>query len=255
MPRRKPSPPEPTPKAPRPPRYPKAVDPFAKALEARQFRELRRSPTWTFVYSALLNRRSVPAIAAEAADRDPALAAIPRWTLLSRMYRLRRMLPEAMTVELTRLDEKHRRHGAGVDVIEEMDALVRYQKSRVATFMDTEASFQVPVEQQRREVLTLMQLLKDRRDTAVMMGLHPGVTLTPETVIDARQVHVTVGQSTLEQLLDANPSAIPMVMNLFDGLEALDGPEQGGGDRGDAADDPGATSGDPASVRPVGLGG
>jgi hypothetical protein len=107
---------------------------------------------------------------------------------------------------------------------EEFDTLIRFQKERIAAKAQVEDEFPVPLEQIRREVEQLADLLERRRDTAIVLGLHPNARLVP--AIDARTVNVAVTNSPqedwIDRLLRARPDQIPRMMSVIDQLDELE---------------------------------
>jgi hypothetical protein len=79
-------------------------------------------------------------------------------------------------------------------VLTEFDTLIRLQRDRISKFAETEASLPAPLEQVRREIETLGQLLQRRLSVAIATGLHPGV-LDPSRpqYVGGTTVQVNVG--------------------------------------------------------------
>ena len=85
-------------------------------------------------------------------------------------------MPRHMLAPVTHIDEIMLGAEVEIDVVRELGGLIRYQKQRVDQFAKNEKSFPLGMtsEQQRKEVMTLRDLLATMRDTQIALGLVPG---------------------------------------------------------------------------------
>lgn len=205
-------------------------------VRVSKWKTLVAHPLFPHVYGKLLAGQSPYMIVAwlraqipyDADGQDP-WARVTDSSLARRLYRFKRMLPEGAVLARSYLDEKFRRLGAGIEVLEELDSLIRYQKERVASFAEREQAFPILVEQQRKEILTLADLLRQRREAAAAMGLMPGAA--NPYVSSLTQVNVAVGSGRVPEMgdarvvvssfLDVHPEAIPGVMEYLDAADRL----------------------------------
>lgn len=198
----------------------------------KRFGELTSHPLFGVMYGRLLARRPAMEIVRyvkEHAAPGDKLAGLSDQALERRLLRFRAALPATAFVAKSTFDDEFRRNGAGVDVLDELDALIRYQKDRIERFREQEKAFPVPVEQQRREVLTMAELLKQRRETAIALGVMPGMmSPTINASVDARSVSLSFGEPRddeprLSQVLSDRPALIPKVMRLLDEIDVIEG--------------------------------
>jgi hypothetical protein len=135
------------------------------------------------------------------------------------LKRYKLMLPPHLFVEPTYLQELTKGVEIHVDVVSKLGALIRYQELRIGQFAEKEKDWPLGItsEQQRKEVLTLAQLLKDMRDTQLALGITPG-TLPNQINVTPEGPDYEVQQDPLSLFLSSNPQAIPMVMGALDQL-------------------------------------
>jgi hypothetical protein len=208
-----------------------APDPIEPALwigqRIRRFKPIVGHPLFPAIFGKMAAGMSTWRIAQwlwEELPEDDPLRAVGFDPLYRRLRRFQKLMPEGVLAARSYLDEKFAAVGAGIDVLEEFDTLIRFQKARIASHTDMERQLPVPLEQMRREIALLATLLERRRDTAIMLGLHPNAQLLP--AIDARTVNVAVTHGTMveriDQLLRVRPDLIPRAMTAFDELDALE---------------------------------
>ena len=208
-----------------------ATDPIEPARwigqRIRRFRPIVDHPLFAAIFGRMAAGMSTWRIAQwlweELPEGDP-LRAVGFDPLYRRLRRFQKAMPDGVLAARSYLDTKFAAVGAGIDVLEEFDTLIRYQKERIASKAAVEHEFPVPLEQMRREVELLADLLERRRDTAVMLGLHPSARLVP--AIDARTVNVAITNSSQEDSIDrlmrARPDQIPRMLAAIDELDALE---------------------------------
>lgn len=145
--------------------------------------------------------------------------------LVRTLYRYKRLLPEAIFLPQTYLDDILRKADVDIGVIEELGTLITYQKQRVSQFAGKEKDFPLgmTVEQQRKEVVTLADLLVKMRDTQIALGAVEGIL--PNSV-SMMQLNITQNieerpQDALSRHLEANPGDIPRVMAALDALRGV----------------------------------
>ena len=140
-------------------------------------------------------------------------------SLANKLSRYRALLPPALLLPDSFIDMLVHRAEIDIDVMQELAALIVYQKQRISQFAAQEREFPFTVEQQRREVLTLAELLKQMRDTQISLGVVPGA-LRPQ--FSFTQTNVNIGADVedlsdpLSRFLAENPEAIPRVMEALD---------------------------------------
>jgi hypothetical protein len=208
-----------------------AADPIEPALwvgqRIRRFKPIVGHPWFPAIFGRMAAGMSTWRIAqwlwTELPEADP-LRSVGFDPLYRRLRRFQKAMPEGVLAARSYLDTRFAAVGAGIDVLEEFDTLIRYQKERIAAKAQVEDAFPVPLEQMRREVEQLADLLELRRDTAVMLGLHPNAMLVP--AIDARTVNVAITNSPqedwIDRLLRARPDLISRMMNAIDEFDALE---------------------------------
>jgi hypothetical protein len=146
------------------------------ARRVARWRDLILHPLWGAMFERVLAREPAPRIVAwlrpQLPEGDP-LSGITDAALIRRIQRLRAALPPEALVPLLPIDQAHYRD-VRIDVLFEMAGAIRYQKARIDHFAEVEKSFPFPVEQQRREVETLTEMLHQYWQAEVGMGLRPG---------------------------------------------------------------------------------
>jgi hypothetical protein len=151
-------------------------------------------------------------------------ASMPLRTLNSRLRRYSALLPMTAKVPKSYIDELTKGLAIEIDVVAELAASIVYQKARISQFAPNEKAFPLGItsEQQRKEVVTLTDMLMKMRDTQIAFGLVPGVL--PGSPVTNQVIAVGADFSgdddPLSQFLANNPSAIPRVMEAFDALIA-----------------------------------
>ncbi len=139
------------------------------------------------------------------------------------LRRYRDMLPPHLFLPPTYLAELTKGVQVHIQVVPELAALIRYQQMRISQFAEKEKDWPLGItsEQQRKEVLTLADLLMKMRDTQIALGLLPGVL--PGSPITNQVVAVGADVSDddpLSRFFAENPEAIPRVMEALDALIA-----------------------------------
>lgn len=146
--------------------------------------------------------------------------------LIRMLYRYKKLLPPAIFLPRTYLDDILRKADVEISVIEELGTLITYQKQRISQFAGKEKDFPLgmTVEQQRKEVVTLADLLVKMRDTQIALGAVEGIL--PNSV-QMMQVNINNAgfddrpQDELSKHLEANPDDIPRVMAALDALRGI----------------------------------
>jgi hypothetical protein len=139
------------------------------------------------------------------------------------LKRYKDMLPPHLFLPPTYLAELTKGVQVHVDVVSKLGALIRYQEMRISQFAPKEKDWPLGItsEQQRKEVLTLAQLLKDMRDTQIALGLLPGVLPGTAVLNQTISLGSDVGDNDpWSQFLANNPQAIPQVMAALEALIA-----------------------------------
>lgn len=136
------------------------------------------------------------------------------------LKRYQSMLPPHLFLPPTYLAQVTKGVRIHIDVIPELAALIRYQQLRISQFAPKEKDWPLGItsEQQRKEVMTLADLLMKMRDTQIALGVTPGALPSP---YPSDQLNVSVYEiqtDPLSQFLANNPSAIPQVMDALDHL-------------------------------------
>jgi hypothetical protein len=140
-----------------------------------------------------------------------------------RLLRFRSVLPPDVVIAANTIDAQFKRAGAVLDVLEEFDILIRFQKARLEKGAQREATLPLPIESLRREVGTLADLLTARHNAEQGYG---GVQIG-DTYIGGQ--HVTVQGSgspvdVVRQFMQREPNKAPGVLELMDRIDELDAP-------------------------------
>jgi len=140
--------------------------------------------------------------------------------LYKKLRRYRLMLPDVLFLPPTYLAEVTKGVQVHIDVVPELAALIRYQQLRISQFAPKEKDWPLGItsEQQRREVITLADLLMKMRDTQIALGMLPGVLPSPYPSDQPNVSIYEIQTDPLSQFLANNPSAIPQVMDALDHL-------------------------------------
>jgi len=190
------------------------------AYRFARLKDLPEHPLFALIHARLAMGASPFATAkwvqATVAPEDPySLASMPLMTLNSRLRRYAAMLPATAKLPRSYLDDLTKGLQIEINVVAELAAAIYYQKQRISQFAESEKSFPLGVtsEQQRKEVVTLADLLVRMRDTQIALGLVPRV-LSPQ--ISATPAGIEdddgLGADPFTRFLLDNPQAIPHVM-------------------------------------------
>lgn len=146
---------------------------------------------------------------------------LPR-SLEQKLRRYKALMPRHMLAPVTHIDEIMLGAEIEIDVVKELGGLIRYQKQRISQFAKQEKNFPLGMtsEQQRKEVMTLRDLLVSMRDTQIALGLVPG---TLPNTMSMSQTTLNIGSADdqfdddpLSKFLSDYPAAIPY---FFEGLD------------------------------------
>lgn len=192
------------------------------------FRDLPEHPLFHLIHARLVAGYSPWKIATwvqeSVPDEDPfAIGRMDRRVLYRKLKRYRNMLPPAVMLPESYLDQLTKKIDVCIDVVPRLAALILYQEQRISQFAKNEKNFPLGItsEQQRKEVVTLADLLTKMRDTQIALGLVPG-TLMPNVSIRHSTLAITASEFDLPasdpftRFLEENPSAISMVMAALD---------------------------------------
>jgi hypothetical protein len=107
-------------------------------------------------------------------------SSMPLMTLNSRLRRYAALLPATVRVPRSYLDELTKGLLIEVNVLAELAAAIVYQKQRISAFAESEKAFPLGMasEQQRKEIVTLVDMLVRMRDTQIALGLVPQIAAT-----------------------------------------------------------------------------
>ena len=197
----------------------------------RRFRSLIEHPLFSAIYGRMVNGESPMRIAAwvQASVRpdDPfGPGQITYPALWRRLYRFRDALPPE-TVIVGGYINKFASAEASLNVLNEFDTVIRLQRARISKFAEKETGLSAPLEQVRREIETLGQLLARRLSVAIALGLHPGVVDPSRPLyVGGTTVQVNVGGPTPEarryaELLEERPDLVVSMTELFDRLDGI----------------------------------
>jgi hypothetical protein len=151
---------------------------------------------------------------------------MPLKSLDGRLRRYAALLPATAKVPKSYIDQLTKGLALEIDVLSELACAIVYQKQRISQFAENEKSFPLGItsEQQRKEVVTLTDMLMKMRDTQIALGVVPGY-LTPQISapmpgfgggIDGERL----GADPFTRFLLDNPQAIPHVMGGLDRIVA-----------------------------------
>lgn len=196
-----------------------------------RFRALVEHPLFSQIYGRIVNGESPLRIAkwiqATAPADDPfGTDSITYPALWRRLYRFRDALPPE-TIIVGGYIDRFASAEASLDVLTEFDTLIRLQRARISRFAERETGKGQPLEQVRREIDTLGQLLHRRLTVAIALGLHPGgVDPSRPLAVGGTTVEVNIGGPTPEarrfaELLDERPELAGSMTELFDRLEGV----------------------------------
>src|SRR5450759_576254 len=197
----------------------------------RRFRSLIEHPLFSAIYGRMVNGESPMRIAAwvQASVRpdDPfGPGQITYPALWRRLYRFRDALPPE-TVIVGGYINKFASAEASLNVLNEFDTVIRLQRARISKFAEKETGLSAPLEQVRREIETLGQLLARRLSVAIALGLHPGVVDPSRPLyVGGTTVQVNVGGPTPQarryaELLEERPELVDSMTELFDRLDGI----------------------------------
>lgn len=152
-------------------------------------------------------------------------ASMPLMTLNSRLRRYSAMLPATSKVPRSYLDSLTKGLLIEINVVGELAQNIYYQKQRISQFAEQERLLPLgrTSEQQRKEVVTLTDMLVRMRDTQIALGLAPGY-LSPQIGVSGNTNMLAISEiefdmpasDPLTRFLEGNPSAISMVMAAID---------------------------------------
>jgi hypothetical protein len=148
---------------------------------------------------------------------------VKRDSLIRRLYRYRNVLPKALFLEPTYIDTLVKGAELDIDVMTELDALIVYQKDRINNFAEREKTFPIPLDQQRKEVMALADLLKQRRDTSIALGYTPGILPGVVQIFggDRSEGDELPQESRMERYLADNPLQVGPILELMSALEEI----------------------------------
>jgi hypothetical protein len=199
-----------------------------------RFRSLVEHPLFSQIYGRIVNGESPMRIAAWVQASVPAddpfgPGRITYPALWRRLYRFREALPPE-TVIVGGYINKFASAEASLNVLAEFDTLIRLQRARISRFAEKETGLSAPLEQVRREIETLGQLLARRLSVAIALGLHPGVIDPSRPLyVGGTTVQVNVGGPTPEARRYAEPLAErpELVVSMTELFDRLDGVTEG----------------------------
>jgi len=139
--------------------------------------------------------------------------------LARRLRPYREAVPDGMVLSQGYLDRRYGSLDIGIDVLVELDALIRCQKQRLEILAEREHELQLPIDAQRQEVHELADLLTKRHAMALSLGVTPVVQVEQFNLNVAGPPAATA--TTLNDLLYAHPELIPDVMALLDRIDAV----------------------------------
>jgi hypothetical protein len=197
----------------------------------RRYRTLVRHPLFNEIYGRLVAGESPMRVAnwlqsAVPPDDIFGVESIKYLSLTRRLYRFRDALPPAVLLGRSYIDEMYQSAEASVDVLNEFDTLIRLQKERISAFAQKEKDFPVPLEQVRREIATLGELLERRRETAIAFGFH-GASHTVVMGNQIMQVAVQAGAQPsaagrkYAEIMQDQPEKVADMTELFDRLQQV----------------------------------
>jgi len=200
-------------------------------LLARRFAGLARlpeHPMFTAIHGRLVAGESPYHLARWIQGQVPlddplGSASIKVGSLERKLRRYRALMPQHMLIPPTHIDSLMKGALLEIDVVREFTGLILYQKQRIEQFASKEKDWPLGMtsEQQRKEVLTLAQLLKDMRDTQIALGVVPGVLPGTSVMNQVIAVGADFNEGDpLSHFLAENPQAIPRVMEALDAVIA-----------------------------------
>lgn len=150
---------------------------------------------------------------------------LDREALMHRLKRFRNRLPPSLFLPRAYLDDLIASADAEIDVLAELNALIRYQKKRLDLLRGREVEMELPIEQQRKEIQTLLELLMRARDTQISLGVTPGMLAPSVNVnVETNGGYDHAQETRLERYLRENPQDVADVIGKLDkGLDAIPG--------------------------------
>jgi hypothetical protein len=153
---------------------------------------------------------------------------MPLKSLDGRLRRYAALLPATAKVPKSYIDQLTKGLALEIDVVAELAKNIVYQKQRISQFAENEKSFPLGItsEQQRKEVITLTDMLMKMRDTQIALGVVPGylspsVSISSTTnMIGGIEMEERLGADPFTRFLLDNPQAIPHVMGGLDHIVA-----------------------------------
>lgn len=145
--------------------------------------------------------------------------AMPLKSLDGRLRRYAALLPAMVKVPRSYIDQLTKGLALEIDVVAELARNIVYQKQRISQFAESEKSFPLGItsEQQRKEVVTLTDMLVKMRDAQIALGVVPGyltpqVNVAPTSGFGAGIDDERLGADPFTRFLLDNPQAIPHIM-------------------------------------------
>ena len=199
-----------------------------------KLRDLPEHPLFPQIHARLAMGEPPFAVArwvqATVPPEDPySRASMPLMTLNSRLRRYAAMLPATAKVPRSHLDELTKGLEIEVNVVAELAAAIYYQKQRIGQFAENEKSHPLGMtsEQQRKEVATLVDMLREMRVAQISLGVIPGylapqlnpnsnTNINPGGMMDDDRL----GADPFTRFLLDHPQAISHVMGGLDRVVA-----------------------------------
>lgn len=189
----------------------------------QHFRVLTEHPMFHQIYGRLIGGQSTERIAAwllSSLPRSDSLGSdsTTQEALARRLRRFRAALPDGAVLSQGYLDRRFRSLDAGIDVLAELDALIRYQKERLEILAEREQDSRAPVEAQRREVETLAELLVKRNTMATGLGLIQ-IAQLEQMKLASHASHTIHSEPTWGDVVHEHPELIPQMASFFDAVD------------------------------------
>ncbi|MEO5986699.1 MAG: hypothetical protein ABIW50_03350 [Candidatus Limnocylindria bacterium] len=202
-----------------------------------RYRRYLRHRDWDAIVARLIAGQSPWKVAWWIQARVPAddelfgMNAVSADALGKRLQRFRAKLPKNLFLPPSLIDGLLGDLEIDVDVLTELHSLLVYQKQRLDLLVVQERDMGFPIEQQRRELTLLLEILTRIRDTQIAMGVQPEGIGEP-VHIGMDQPYRTAEESPLEQWMANHPEYVGRMLPLLKGLDdimreaaALDGLE------------------------------
>lgn len=143
-------------------------------------------------------------------------------SLARTLQKYARLLPRSAFLPQSFIEDLVRGAEIDVDTIQELAGLIVFQKQRVTMAAKMEATLGIPLEQVRREVQTLSDLLRQMRDTQIALGYVPAL-LQPTLSVNARYSggQPGIGGSTLDEMISQQPELLGDILPVLDRLRRV----------------------------------